>query len=355
MTKLSSIGEKLLVKTITNGLTVDKRLIGGFGHDSAILDLGLKSDELLLFNTDRSGMNVAYKMGLADGKCVGDFGISHAVSDILASGGTPLVASVALLLPDASTVEFVEQVMQGAELAAKKYGAFIAAGDTKHNSKFAMVVSVIGKCNKDQALTRATAQPSDFLVAIGNFGLMLSGYIAFNEKLHISEESRQIFAHALTYQNPPYTLARQISEHRLSHACIDNSDGLSSSLYSLCEASGVGIIVEKNDIPISTHVANVAHQINVDPFQLCLGSGDWQHIHAIPEQNIQALLQLADQCNVPATVIGRFTETKQVGIHTDSGVYELARLENDRFGINGIKWFDLLSHKVDFLGTKLNV
>ena len=80
--KLNEIGEKKLVRDLTSLYTPNPCLVGGFGHDSAILDIALSSDEYLLMNTDRSGMNIAYKLGLADASCVGDFAVSHAVSDI---------------------------------------------------------------------------------------------------------------------------------------------------------------------------------------------------------------------------------------------------------------------------------
>ena len=58
---LSELGEKTIVKEITSFLSVDERLIGGFGGDSAIISFGLEN-EFLLVNTDRSGMNIAYKL-----------------------------------------------------------------------------------------------------------------------------------------------------------------------------------------------------------------------------------------------------------------------------------------------------
>lgn len=43
--KLNEIGEKKLVKNLTSLYTQSPCLVGGFGHDSAILDIALSSDE----------------------------------------------------------------------------------------------------------------------------------------------------------------------------------------------------------------------------------------------------------------------------------------------------------------------
>ena len=136
------LGERFVVSSITNGLKAPEFLVDGFGHDAAFVDLGLANDELLVLNTDRSGLNAAYSLGLAGPECVGDFGVSHAISDVVVAGGTPRVVTVALLLPADSTLEFANGVMLGAANAAERYGASIVSGDTKQNPKFAMVATV---------------------------------------------------------------------------------------------------------------------------------------------------------------------------------------------------------------------
>ena len=320
--KLTDIGEKKLVKELTSLYSEDPRLIGGFGHDSAILDINLSSDEYLLMNTDRSGMNIAYKLGLSDATCVGDFAVSHAVSDIYASGGKPVAVSIALMLPPDLTVEDVKDITVGANLAAKKYGAFIASGDTKHSNKFAMVVTVIGKAKRTNILTRSGAKPGDYLVSVGSFGTMLSGLIVIKNNFKVSDEEMKSLSNAIVYQNPPYEFSNLLYDKNLADACIDNSDGLASSLYSLCRNSGVGVVIDEAKIPIENIVRNIAKQLDVNPFQLCLGSGDWQHIFSVPKQNIEDFVALAKSTKNTVAVIGMFDDSKQVSIKTNEGIFE---------------------------------
>ena len=133
---LSQVGERNIKRIILDTLSAPKNLVDGFGHDSSFLDIDIKHDELLFMNTDRSGLSIGYKLGLANAECIGDLGVSHAISDIVASGGNPVAVSVALLLPPDLTVGFVKEVMRGVELSANKYGATLAGGDTKKHSKF---------------------------------------------------------------------------------------------------------------------------------------------------------------------------------------------------------------------------
>jgi thiamine-monophosphate kinase len=345
---IKEIGEKKLVKEITSLLTVDPRLISGFGSDSGVMDLNLQ-DELLLINTDRTGMNIAYKLGLADGRCVGDFAVSHSVSDIYASGGIPVALSIALLLPEDTTLEFTKEVMKGCQEAASKYGAFIASGDTKKNEKFAMVVTALGKCRRENVITRSGAKPGDKLVITGNLGTMTTAMLATKLKLDVNVKERQILNKALITQNPPHNFPREMFDNKVIHAGMDNSDGLISSLYSICEQSNVGIEILEENIPTQNITEKIANQLGVSKTQLCFGSGDWSHLYAVDREKINSFLKYAEISGTKLTVIGEFKEDKHVRMKNSDGLYNLKRIENDRFGIGGTSWFEYLSKKINYL------
>lgn len=345
--KISEIGEKRLVREIIGMLSDDSRLYQGIGHDSGFLDIKVTEDEVLLMNTDRSGTNIAYQLGLANGECVGDFAVSHAVSDIIASGGTPLAVSIALLMPKDTEVDFVKEVVLGADKAAKKYGSFIACGDTKNNPKFAIVATALGKCHRDQILTRSGAKEGDHIVVSGYLGTMVGGLLAIKNKLNITESARVLFEQALIFQNPPFELGFRISALKLANACTDNSDGLSTSIHSLCDSSGVGAIICKQTVPIHDEVKKIADRLNIDPFQLALASGDWQHIYAVPEKHIETFMEVAQKINPSVTSIGRFTRSKDVLIE-ENGMRSIFKLiENDRIA-NSESFLQQLTRPINF-------
>ena len=350
--QLKDLSEKIIVKEITEMLEVSSMLLDGFGHDAAFIDTTVDEDEILLMNTDRSGINSAYTLGLANGECVGDFGVSHAISDIIASGGQPISVSVALLLPDDITLGFVKEVMIGAQKAAKKYGAFISAGDTKKNPKFAMVVTAIGKAHKQERLTRSGAQKDDLLVVTGNLGTMLSGVISMKQELSISEKSKEIFKQALIYQNPPHVLGKKLAKAKVANACTDISDGLPSSIYSLCNDSGFGTIIDESKLPIHLASLDVANTLDIRPVQLTLSGGDWQYLYAIPPEKIEEAQQIANEVGHKITVIGKVVEDKKVLIKTlEDELKIFNRIENDRFCKNsGNSYFETLANKVECFG-----
>lgn len=355
--QLKELSEKVIVQEITSMLEVSDKLIDGFGHDSAFIDTTVYDDEILLMNTDRSGINSAYTLGLDNGECVGDFGISHTVSDIFASGGQPIAITVALLLPDDITLGFVKEIMSGAQKAAKKYGAFLAAGDTKKNPKFAMVVTAIGKAHKSERLTRSNAKLGDLLVVTGNLGTMLAGKIALKRNIPIPKVANELFKNALILQNPPYKLATKLSKLKLANACTDISDGLPSSIYNLCNASGVGAIIEESKIPIHDESFKIANTLNIRPMQLTLTGGDWQYLYSIPEKNIDDLKIVAKTINFPISIIGKIIEENEIVIKTlDNKYRHLLRIENDRFSENaGESFFSILEKEIVFFDDDISI
>ncbi len=353
---LNELSEKIIVQEITQMLDVSELLLDGFGHDSAFIDITIDEDEVLLMNTDRSGINTAYSLGLSDGECVGDFGVSHAISDIIASGGQPISVTIALLLPESLTLGFVKEVMIGSQKAAKKYGAFLAAGDTKKNPKFAMVVTAVGKAHKTERLTRSKAKKDDLLVVTGNLGTMLSGQIAFKRNISISKEAESIFKNSLIYQNPPYKLGRKLSQARVANACTDISDGLASSIYDICRSSGLGAVIDESKIPIHNESLKIAEYLNIRPMQLTFSGGDWQYLYAIPEKNIEKVYKIAKEVDWQVTVIGNIIENNLIVIKTlENELKILKRIENDKFTkLSGKSFFEILEKDIDYLGKKIS-
>lgn len=180
---LDIVGERFIKSRILERIqsfpAVTKELIGGLGHDAGILNNPLGPDDKLLINTDKSGVSKAYKLGLAGGECIGDFAVSHAVSDILATGGEPFAVSVALMLPGDTTVGLVDEILDGILQACADFNVTLTGGDTKKADTLSVVVTALGRAPSINLLYRNTPQPGDQLVVSGVLGSMLLGSAVF--------------------------------------------------------------------------------------------------------------------------------------------------------------------------------
>jgi thiamine-monophosphate kinase len=355
---LRQLGERAVVQSLTDSLKPSPLLLDGFGHDAAFLDLSVADGEVLVVNTDRSGLNIAYQLGLAGAECVGDLGVSHAISDIVAAGGQPMAVTVALLLPPDTELGFVRKVMQGAEKAAARYGAIIAGGDTKQNPKFAIVVTAIGTVHRDKRLLRSSAQPGDSLAVTGHLGSMLLGTIAFRKKLELPSDVLGILEGALVNQNPPFKLGRAIANAGIANACIDISDGLPGALFAICSASGVGAIIDESKLPIDPALERLAQSLDLRPIQLTLGGGDWQFLYSIPTHHLAEVEEIANQVGASVTIVGKVVAETVIAARTIEGHYQrLNRIEHDSFidGLGGVGYFDALGFPQQCFGDPIDV
>jgi thiamine-monophosphate kinase len=353
---LREVGERRLVKELTELLEVPDALLDGYGHDSAFLELRLDKSEILVVNTDRSGINIAFKLGLAGAECVGDFGVSHAVSDVVAAGGRPRFLTIALLLPPDTELDFVKKVMKGAQAAAARYGAVVVGGDTKQNPKFAMVVTAIGTTRRNLRLTRSNVNVGDAFVVTGFLGTMFLGTLAHKHRITLPDSVQKILDDSLIHQVPPFDLGLAFSDAGLASACIDISDGLPGALYSLCRASSVGAVIDEGMIPINTELGEVINLFGHGPMQLTLAGGDWQYLYAIPRNKIAQAYDIASSTGTPISVIGHAVMPDIVAVKTAGRYRHLHRIEHDSFSdVQGKGHFESLGTPPDCFGPLIDV
>ena len=341
--KLSQVGERFMkrriIERLQNSSDTSQALIGGLGHDAGVLANPLSPEDTLLVNTDRSGVSKAYRLGLAGGECIGDFAISHAISDILATGGVPFAVSVALLLPGDTKVSLVDEIMDGVQQACLNYGVTLTGGDTKKAESISLVVTALGKAPVDNILYRNTPQAGDKLVVSGYLGSMLLGSVV-----------QSIIDEALVRQRPPFSLGLAMSESRLAHACTDISDGLPAACRNMLANTALGVELNESMIPVHPELKELANSLSLTPLQLSMAGGDWQFLYCVPQNQLQAVHSVADCCGTPFTVIGEVIEYDGVWANTAHGTRRRLRdIEHDSFEEreDGKSYFEFLSDPQD--------
>src|SRR5262249_18791801 len=96
-------------------------------------------------------------------------------------------------------------------------------------------------------------------------------------------------------------------------AAIDLSDGLAGDLMRLCEASGVGAVLDEAAFADDAWLAGGARGLGVDVRTLALGpSDDYELMLAIDPAAREAVHVAAHQAGVPLTLIGRLTDSPGV-------------------------------------------
>lgn len=268
-----------LQKIIESNRPSRSSVVAGIGDDCAVLRSG-GPGKLLLYTCDPVVEGVHY-LAQTPPRQIGWKAMARNLSDIAAMGGLPRWAVVSIGLRPATPVKYVERIYDGLRAAASKFGCQIVGGDTAHvrREQF-VVVALLGEVEKSKLTLRSGAKIGDSVLVTGTLGGSLRGkHLKFT---------------------PRVDEARWLAQNFPIHAMIDLSDGLSSDLQRLVEASKnrVGFEIFAAEVPISP----AAH----GSLNAALNDGeDFELLFTIDPRNVTTLRkQWLRKFKLPLTEIG---------------------------------------------------
>jgi thiamine monophosphate kinase len=144
--------------------------------------------------------------------------------------------------------------------------------------------------------------------------------------------SAELF-NALVRPNPQLEIGGIMQTRGLVHASTDASDGLYYAMHCLTVSQGLGFRLEPESIEYSDLVLQFADLASVDPLRLVLGFGDMEIVCAIPANHLDAARSEIAAHNEQNIVLGTVTNSGQLQIATDGGLFQLANFDNERLSV----------------------
>ena len=207
----------------------DPRVPIGIGDDLAAI--AWNSSDLLLVGADQVLDGVHFDSSVHSPHEIGRKALLRNLSDCAAMACVPVAAIVTLALPSGSGDSLAIELLQGIHSAATPYRVAIVGGDTASwNHPLAISVTILARSAGLEPIRRSGAKTGDKLFVTGPLGGSILG-----RHMNIV---------------PRIDLALELAARFELHAMLDLSDGLSRDLPRLCEASGVGAIIDATLVPI---------------------------------------------------------------------------------------------------------
>lgn len=319
--KLSDFGgETALINLIRDrfGAPVAGDLVLSVGDDAALLDTGAKS--LLIVTTDLLVEGTHFRTDLIEPYLLGWKSVAVNISDVAAMGGEPTYAFISIGLPDVE-VSIVESIYEGIHDVSTAFGSAIAGGDTVVSGNIVINVVQLGVVECDLAAKRAGAKPGDAIIVTNTLGDSRAG-LELLLRLGLEEARRvaPLLVERHLKPEPRVNEARAAVLTGKVRSMMDLSDGLSSDLAKLCEASGVGARVYAQAIPISQDVHIAAARLDADPVALAASGGeDYELLLTCDPRDGEDIIKAISRTGSKARAIGEIVDEKSVRLVDSNG------------------------------------
>jgi thiamine-monophosphate kinase len=260
--------ENQVIRKIRAALADEGRrssVVFGIGDDAALWTPTARQKTILTCDWFLEGTHFVRGKHPAD--AVGWKCLARAVSDIAAMGGKPRCFLLSLALPTHLTGKWLSEFLRGLHRATRVLGCELAGGDTTRRDEVLLSVTVIGEVLERQELRRSGAKPGDGIYVSGILGEAEFGLRMLLRKTgKVSAANTALRKHL--YPRPRLELGQWLAQEGLASSTMDLSDGLSSDLPRLCEASGVGASIDEDSLPVTSLAKHN------DAIKLALHGGD---------------------------------------------------------------------------------
>ena len=286
----------------------------GIGDDAAVLRAQPGTDWVVTTDAFLENVHFLRKVHLPD--AAGYKALARATSDIAAMGARARYFFLTMGLPQPATGVWLDDFLRGMARAARRFRLVLAGGDTTRHPTFVSSLTVIGEVRRGQASLRSGASPGEVLCVSGRLGEAELGLRLIQRKLHKRKRWARLLAKQF-YPQPRLAVGEWLAAHHCATSMIDTSDGLSTDLGNICEASGVGARVFAPKIPAARVPAEL-QALGLDPLDLALNGGeDYELLFTVPKRFASRLPRSLG--GVPITVIGEITRAKQVQVVDGDG------------------------------------
>jgi thiamine-monophosphate kinase len=303
-TELSELGEFGLIDRISQKFKIEgKTSVKGIGDDAAVIDNG---ESYTLVATDMLLEGIHFDLSYMPLAHLGYKAVAVNVSDIASMNGTPTQITVNIGLSNRFSIEAVDALYEGIRMACDNYKIDLVGGDTTSSASGLIIsITAIGIVDKAKVAYRGGANLNDIVCVTGDLGGAYMG-------LQVLEREKQVFMANPDMQPQlekyDYIVQRQLKPearmdiiHELKElniqptAMIDISDGLGSELLHIARASGKGLQIYEDKLPVDKQTYDTGYEMKIDATTAAINGGeDYELLFTISQEDFEKVKNHAD-------------------------------------------------------------
>ncbi len=284
--------------------------LGRIGDDCAVLPKSEEKD--ILMTADMLVEDIDFRLEWTTPEFLGHKALAVSLSDIAAMAGRPNFAMLSLGVPEELWKgDFLDRFYAGWNSLAREFEVELVGGDVSRVPEKMVIDSIVlGEVERGRAIPRSGARPGDKIYLTGSVGGAAGGLKLLESGARIDQGLDRSVRGLIERQLRPLPRL-DVSGHLRASALIDLSDGLSSDLGHICEASGVGAVIYAEQVPIDVRLDSIFSSPD-KKLHLALDGGE----------DFELLFTMDSKKNLPA----EFTDLTCIGeITANVGKIELIR------------------------------
>lgn len=282
----------------------DRLLIGPrVGEDAAIIDMG---DRLLVAKADP----VTFATD-----AIGYYAVNVNANDIAAMGGTPRWFLATLLLPETqTTAALVESIFAQLRDACASLNITLAGGHTEITVDLNRPIlsgHMLGEVSRDQLVTSAGAQVGDTVLLTKGFPVEGISIIAREcagpllaqgmSRADIETWQQYLFSPGISVVRDARVLQQAVDVHAMHDP---TEGGVATGIHELAHASGVGVHIDADHLPLLDAGAQLCACFGLDPLGTIASGGLLAAVPAVQtEMAIDACRDAGIDCHAIGAIV----------------------------------------------------
>ena len=276
----------------------------GIGEDCAVIDFG---DYECVISTDPITAAV---------NDIGRLAIHISCNDIASNGIQPLGITLAVMLPEGTSIEDVEMIMEQAGEAARNCGVEIIGGHTEVTAAVnqpVIVSTAFGRGLSGASQSARDMKPGDFILMTKTAGLEGTGIIAgdFREQLGAVLTDQELDYASQLLNHVSVVKEGVIAGNIGTSGMHDVTEGgILGAVWEMCHIAGLGAELWKEEIPVEPVTMKLATHFDINYLRL-ISSGSM--LIMAPADKKEQLMKAISDAGVRISCIGQ-VKKKEAGI-----------------------------------------
>jgi hydrogenase expression/formation protein HypE len=240
---------------------------------------------------------------------IGRLAVHISCNDVAANGVEPFGLLFTILAPEGTKLEVLQDIVRQAAEEAASLKVEIIGGHTEITpavNRIVVSTTAIGRAAKDRVVTSSGAKPGDYIILTKWAGLEGTAIIAhdFEKRLRgrmddtLLESAQAMMGHISVVKEG--LIAGEMGATAMHDV---TEGGVLGALWELAEASGVGLRIYQDKIPVRTETRAICEEFGLNPLKL-ISSG----CMLITCRDGQGMLEALNREGIPASIIGEVVE-----------------------------------------------